>query len=247
MAKQSSSTHRTPGIALSLLGVMSIALVPALRLSVAAQDPALQQRVAEVKQAAAANKQALAHYSWQQHQTIALKGDVKDTKLFQVHVGPDGQPQKVELENTAASSGGGGGIIKHHIVEKKKEEYQEYGERIRALAEQYAQPDPEKLQQAFQQGNVMLGSADIPGEAKLIITNYVKPGDKVTLVFNREARAIQSLEVASYLNDPTDAVTIQAQFSKLPDGTSHVATMQVNGTSKNLVVTTENSNYQKIM
>jgi hypothetical protein len=226
--------------------VISIVLVPVLGLSVRGQSPA-EQRVAEVEQAAAENEQALTHYSWRQQETIALKGDVKDTKLFQVHVGLGGQRQKLELENTPVSSKGGGGRIKHHIVEKKKKEFQEYGERIRALAEQYAQPDPERLQQAFEHGNLMLDSAGIPGQATLMFTNYLKPGDKVTLVFNREARAIQSLEVRSYLNDPTAGVTIRAQFSKLPDGTNHVATMQVSGMSKNLLVTTENSNYQKIM
>lgn len=228
------------------LGVLAIALIPVLELAAAAQNPELQERVSEVKQAAAANKQALAHYSWQQQQTIAIKGEVKDTKVFQVHLGADGQSQKVEMENTPVSSEGGG-RIKRHIVEKKKEEFQDYGEQIRGLAEQYAQPDPERLQRAFQQGNIALGPSGIPGEVKVVITNYLKPGDKVTLGFNRQAKAIQSLEVASYLNDPTDAVTIQAQFSKLPDGTNHVATMQINGVSKNLLVTTENSNYQRIM
>jgi len=238
---------KIPATPLLSLRVLTIAFVSVLVLAAAAQNPELQQRVGEIKLAAAENKQALAHYSWQQQQTTAIKGEVKDTKLFQVHVGPNGQPQKVELENTAATSGGGGGRLKHHIVEKKKEEYQEYGQEIHALAEQYAQPDPGRLQQAFQQGNIALASAGIPGEVKLLITNYVKQGDKVTLIFNRETRAIQSLEVASYLSNPADAVTIQAQFSKLPDGTNHVATMQINGVSKNLMVTTENTNYQKIM
>lgn len=231
---------------LLLLGVLAIAIIPVLELAAAAQNPELQQRVAEVKQAAALNKQALAHYSWQQQQTTAIKGDVKDTKVFQVHVGPDGQSQKVETENTPVSSESGG-RLKRHIVEKKKEEYQDYGQQIHALAEQYAQPDPERLQRAFQQGNIALSPSGTPGEVKVVITNYLKPGDKVTLGFNRQAKAIQSLQVASYLSDPKDAVTIEAQFSKLPDGTNHVSTMQINGVSKNLLVTTENSNYQRIM
>ena len=229
------------------LAAVIIALFPLLGPSAAAQNPELQQKLAEVKQAAAENKQALAHYSWQQQQTTAIKGNVKDTKVFQVHTGPDGKPEKVEVENTPSSSGSGGGRLKHHIAEKKKSEYQEYGEQIGALAQQYVQPDPGKLQQAFQQGDVMVGSAGLPGQMKMVISNYVKPNDKVTLIFNEQAKAIQSLDIATYLSDPKDAVNIGAQFSKLPDGTNHVATMQVNGVSKDLVVTTQNSNYQKIM
>ncbi len=231
------------------LGATIVALSP-----LTAQNPnqagptsELQQRLAEVKESAARNKQALAHYSWQQQETVAVKGNVKDTKIFQVHLRPDGKPQKVEMENMPQSSGGRQRGLAHHVKEKKGEEYKEYGQQIGALAQQYAQPDPERLQQAFQQGNVMLGSAGAPGQVKMVISNYIKPNDRVTLIFNQQAKAIQSLQIQSYLSDPKDAVTIAAQYSQLPDGTNHVSTMQINGVSKQLLVTTQNSNYQKMM
>ena len=228
-------------VCLALAGMFSLS-APYL----GAQNPELQQKVAEVKQAAAQNKQALAQYSWQEQETTAIKGNVKDEKLFQVHLGPDGQPQKVELENMPASSGGRQHGLAHHIKEKKGEEYKEYGQQIAVLAQSYTQPAPEKLQQAFAEGNLMLGSAGAPGEVKMVIKNYLKPSDQVTLTFNRQARAVQSLQIQSYLDDPKDAVTIAAQFSQLPDGTNHVSTMQINGVSKELLVTTRNSNYQKM-
>lgn len=236
----------------SLAAVLAACLV--VSWSLVAQNPSsggqaiteLQQRVAEVKQASAENKQALAHYSWQQQETIAVKGNVKDTKLFQVHLGPEGKPQKVEMENMPQSSGGGG-RLKQHVVKKKKEEYQAYGEQIGALAQQYTVVDPEKLQQAYKQGNVMLAAGGTPFEVKMIIKNYVKPNDQVTLTFDRQGKAIRALDIQSYLNDPKDAVKIGAQFSRLPDGTNHVSTMQINGVSKDLLITTQNSNYQKMM
>ena len=80
----------------------------------------------------------------------------------------------------------------------------------------------------------------------LIIKSYLKPNDSVTFVFNQQQKAIQSVQVASYLTDPSDAVTIAVQFAKLPDGTNHVATMQVNGVSKQLGVMTQNSMYQPL-
>ena len=211
----------------------------------AAQNPQVQQRLAEVKESAARNKQALAGYTWQQQETIAIKGDVKDTKIFRVRLGPDGKPEKTEMENLPQSSGGRQHGLAHHVKEKKGEEYKEYGQQIGALAQQYTQPDPERLQQAFQQGNVMLGSGGAPGEVKMVITNYIKPNDKVTLIFNQQAKAIQSLDVATYLSDPKDAVHIGAQFDQLPDGTNHVATMEMKGVSKDLLITTRNSSYQK--
>ncbi len=231
----------------ALLTVASLVLSPPAAPRAVAQNPELQQRLNEVKQSAAHNKQALAQYSWQEQQTTNIKGDVKKQELFQVRLGPDGKPQKTELEQMPQSSGGGRQHgLKHHVIEKKKGEYQEYGQQIAALAQAYAQPDPERLQQAYQQGNLMLGSAGAPGEVKMVIKNYIKPQDQVTLVFSQSAKAIQSLQISSYLSDPKDAVNIFAQFSQLPDGTNHVSTMQINGVSKQLTVATQNSNYQKM-
>lgn len=231
---------------LAALSALLLAVIPLATRHALAQNPELQQKVSEIKQTAAQNKQALSHYSWQEQQSIAIKGNVKDTKTFQVHVGPDGKPQKEELTNLPESSGGRKHGLGHHIKEKKGEEYQEYGQQIAALAQQYAQPDPEAIQRAFQQGNVLAGSGGIPGQVKLVISNYLKPNDKVTFLFDQRTKAIQSVNVQSYLNDPKDAVTIAAQFARLPDGTNHVSTTQINGESKQLVVTTQNSNYQKI-
>jgi hypothetical protein len=208
-----------------------------------AQSPELQQRLAELKQASAANKQRLAHYTWQEQQTTSIKGEVKKQQVFQVRVGPDGQQEKMPIGDSPAAPPSGG-RLKQHVVAKKTAEFKEYGEQIADLAKQYTQPDPAKLQQAFQAGNVSLQSGGGAGIVMLVIKNYIKPNDSVTFTFDRLQKAIQSVRVSTYLDDPKDAVTIAAQFSKLPDGTNHVASTQINGESKQLVVVTQNSNYQ---
>jgi hypothetical protein len=210
-----------------------------------AQNPELQQKLAEIKTASAANKQALAHYTWQEQQTTSIKGDVKKQQIFQVSVGPDGQQQKTQIGGSQAAPPSGG-RLKQHVVEKKTAEFKDYGEQIADLAKQYTQPDPERLQAAFQAGNISLVPGGGEGIVSLVIKNYVKPGDSLTLVFNRQLKAIQSVKVASYLDDPSDAVTIAAQFAKLPDGTNHVTSTQINGVSKQLTVVTQNSNYQPV-
>ena len=211
-----------------------------------AQDPNLQQKGAQIKEAMAANKQALSHYTWQEQQTVSIKGEVKKQQLFQVQNGPDGKPQKTLVGPPPEQQEPSGGRLKRHVVEKKKEEFKDYAQQIAELAQSYAQPEPGRLQQAFAQGNAMLGSGGAPGEIKLVIHNYVKPNDTVTMTFNTAENAIQGLEIASYLDDPKDAVNITAQFARLPDGTNHVANMLVNGVSKELTVNIENSNYQKL-
>jgi hypothetical protein len=187
---------------------------------------------------------ALSHYNWQESVTTSIKGEVKKQQLFLVNIGPDGQQQKSEIN--AQPDQASGGPLKRHIVAKKKAEYKDYGEQIADLARQYTTPDPGRLQQAYQQGNISLQLGGGESMMTLNIKNYIKPGDSVTLVFNKAQKTIQSIRVASYLDDPKDAVTIAAQFAKLPNGINHVTGTQINGASKQLTVVTQNSNYQPI-
>jgi hypothetical protein len=205
----------------------------------------MQQRLADIKQSSAANKQALARYMWNEQQTISLKGEVKKTQQFQVRIGPDGQQQKVEL-NPQAAPQPSGGRLKQHVVAKKTEEFEVYGQQIAALGKQYAQLDPQALDQAYQRGDISMQPNGAAGTVSLIVKNYLKSGDSMTLVFNQQQKALQAVQVASYLTTPSDAVTIAIQFAKLPDGTNHVSTNQVNGVSKQLGVMIQNSSYQPV-
>jgi 23S rRNA pseudoU1915 N3-methylase RlmH len=203
-----------------------------------AQNPDVQQRLAEVKQASAQNKQELATYTWQEQDTISLKGEVKKQESFQVQMGADGKPQ--------AESGRRGGRVKEHIVENKKEEYKEYAQKIAALAHSYTPPDPAKLQQAQQQGNIKVAPGSAENQVQLQITNYLKPNDSMTITFDKAAKAIQSVQIASYMDSPSDAVKIAVQFAKLPEGVNHIAAMTVEGVSKQLKVDVQNSGYKKM-
>jgi hypothetical protein len=210
----------------------------------AAQDPQMLDKLMAIKSTQDANKQKLAQYTWQETEIIAIKGDVKDTKIYQVQIGPDGKPQKTEISNQQAQPSGRQGRLKEHAEAHAKEEYQEYGQSISALAKQYTTPDPDRLMQAKQQGNISLQPGN--GSVSLVIKNYVKPGDSVTFTVNDQTKQPISVQVASYLGDPKDAVTIQAQFGQLPDGTNHVANTLVTGVSKDLTVNDQNANYQHL-
>ena len=212
----------------------------------AAQNPAIQEKVAQLKAAAAANKQALAQYTWVETDTISLKGEEKKQEHFQVRLGPDGKPQKTPLD-AAPPAAPSGGRLKQHIIEKKKEEYQEYAQQIKALIQQYLPPDREAIEQARQNGNVSLGStAGGPGQFQIVISNYVKQGDKMTVVMDTAQKNIVSLSISSYLDDPSDAVTVESQFVPIPGGPNHVSSQTINGVKKQLTIAVQNSNYQKL-
>jgi hypothetical protein len=210
-----------------------------------AQNPEVQQRVSDVQQSMAKNKQALASYSWNETVTISLKGEEKKQEHFQVRLGPDLKPQKTSLDPPPAPPSGG--RLKRHVVEKKTEEYQQYADQVKALAQQYVPPDGAMLQQSYAQGNVSLSEVPgAPSQIQLIIHNYLKPGDSMTLVFDKTQKELLGIQIASYMDDPKDAMNLTVQFGRLPDGTNHVSSMVVNGVSKQLNVAIQNANYQHV-
>ena len=228
--------------AISVVGAIAIGSVVLLGCSiVAAQNQQLEEKLMALKQHQEVNKQKLAQYTWQETETISLKGEVKDTKVYQVQM-VNGQQQKTEISNQQAQQSGREGRLKEHVVEKKKEEYQEYGQQIGALAKQYTTPNPEALMQAKQAGNISLVPGN--GTASIVIKNYVKQGDSITFTLEPQSKQLQNVSVSSYLNDPSDAVKISAEFAQLPDGTNHVASTLINGVSKQLTINEQNSNYQ---
>ena len=206
-----------------------------------AQNPEIQQKI---QQSVAENQQRLAHYTWQEQQTVSLKGEVKSQTLYQVQMGPDGKPQKTQL--SAPPPPPSGGRMKQRVIEKKKGELKEYAEQISELVHSYVPPNPQKMQQALQQGSASVSKAG-PDAVQVAFTNYNLQGDSMKLAFNTAQKGIQSVQVSSYLNnDPSDAATFTAQFAKLPDGTNHLATATVNGEKKQLTIQIQNMNYQPL-
>ncbi len=226
----------------SLLAVAA-AVVPALR----AQNPEMQQRLAALKQSIAFNKQVLAQYTWMEQQIISIKGDQKKEELYNVQMGPDGKLQKTPVDPSSVSDDerkrrG----LRGRIIAKKTDEYEEYGNSIKTLVQQYLPPDKDVLQQCYEKGNVMIGPmAGQPGNYRIVISNYLKPGDNMTIVVDKAQFSFQSLSISTYLSDPGDGVNVNIQFSRLPNGGPfHISTETINGVSKQLTVEITNTNYQ---
>jgi len=223
------------------MGVIGVlALLPAL--STLAQNAELQEKLAAVKQAAAENKQRLHQYQWTETTQLTLKGDQKPPTQSLCQYGPDGQVQKTPIGPPPEQPSGG--RMKQRIVEKKKAEMQDYMQDVKAVLAMYVPPDPQRMQQAYQAGNVAFNP--VPGAVNLVFTNYAQQGDKMILTFNTAAKKITTLNVDTYMGEAKDAVTLQVQMGTLPDGTNYPQQTVLNASAKELTVTTTNSNYQKL-
>ena len=68
----------------------------------------------------------------------------------------------------------------------------------------------------------------------------------MTLVYDKVKKQIVGVQIASYMNDPKDAMKLNVQMGSLPDGTSHVSNLDIDGVSKQLNIAILNSNYQHL-
>jgi hypothetical protein len=226
----------------SLIAASALALCAFASLTWAQGD--MQAKIAELKESMAKNKAALATYTWKETVTISLKGEVKKVQHYQVRQGSDGKPQKTSLDPQAAPAQPQGGRMKQRIVAKKKEEYEDYAEKMKALAQQYVPPDKDLIQAAYAKGNVSF--APSAGDTKITIANYVKPGDSMVIIFSKAQKQITSIAIKSYMDSPSDGMNLTVNFESLPDGTSHVSSTTIEGVSKQLTVATQNGDYQKL-
>ena len=82
-----------------------VILVLALATGPRAEAQELQQKVAAAKQAAAQNQKSLRNYSWLETTEIAVKGEVKNSKVESLRYGPDGTVQKTVVQASPPRTG----------------------------------------------------------------------------------------------------------------------------------------------
>jgi len=223
-------------------GVMIVVAVALLAtLPAIAQSPEIQEKLAAVKQAAAENKQKLHQYQWTETTQLTLKGDPKPPTKSLCLYGPDGKVQKTMIGAPPPPSGG---RVKQKVIAKKKAEMKDYMQDVKALLGTYLPPDPQRMQADFQAGKVSLNPT--PGGVNLIFADYGVPGDKMVLTFDTATKKIKGLSINTYMGDEKDAVTLEVQMAALADGTSYESQSVLSATAKQLVVTTINSDYQKL-
>jgi hypothetical protein len=235
--KQSRAMNRTGAWSIMIAAAALIGTLPLY-----AQDSAVQEKLAAVKQAMAANVQRLHQYQWIETTQVTLNGEQKPATENSCQYGPDGKVQKTALG--PPPQGPSGGPLMRRVIEKKQAEMKEYMGNVKGVLALYLPPDPLKMEQVKQAGNLSVNP--VPGAVNLIFKNYVQPGDQLTVTFDTTAKKVAAVNVNTFMGDAQDAVTLQVQMASLPDGTNYAQQTVLNATAKQLVVTTTNANYQKL-
>jgi hypothetical protein len=231
------------GMKRTLIGfvVAAVALVVVGGRPASAQD--LQQKLAAVKQAAAANQQALRSYTWLEKTELSVKGEVKATKVDSCRYGPDGKVQKTPVVQPPPPEKKRG--LKGKMVAKKTGEMKEELQASAALIQQYVPPAPDSIQVVINAGTASLGQAG-PDLVAFTFPGYAKQGDALKVTFDKAITAIRQIDVKTWLDKPEEVVTLHVMMQSLPDGLSFPGGIVLTIASSQMEVRITKSNYQKL-
>jgi hypothetical protein len=226
----------------TVIGIAVVALsLAALARPANAQD--LQQKLAAVKKAAAANAEALRSYTWLEKTEVLLKGEIKATKVDSCRYGPDGKVQKTPVVQPPPPEKKRG--LRGKIAANKTEDMKDELEATVALIQEYVPPAPDRIQVVMNAGTASLAQAG-PQRIAFIFPGYVKSGDALTVTFDRAISVLQQIDVKTYLEKPEEPATLRVIMQALPNGISFPGSIVLKIVDRKLEVRVTKSNYQQL-
>jgi len=209
-----------------------------------------QDRVAAFKQSLQQGMAAIRRYQWIETTSISLKGEEKSRKQQACLYGADGKVAKTPIgqpqpQQPAAGGGRRGGRLKQQVIEKKKDEMQDYMERAAALIHHYVPPGSDQIQAAKAAGRITV-TPQPGGTLKLVISEYLKPADSLSIDLDPATNRLLALAVNSYLDTPEDTVTLAVQMNTLPDGALYAAQSTLDAKAKHIRVVIQNDGHRPV-
>jgi hypothetical protein len=223
-------------------GALVLLLSAALAPSVHAQG-SVTDRVAVLKRTLAENAAAQRNYTWIETTELALNGDVKETNSMACHyvagaekpqctqIGAPPHPKKVR------------GPLRKQIAKQKIADIKAYMDSVKTLVGKYVPPQQELIQKAQQRGDVAVAPNPSNSTFKVTVSNYVQQGDALAVVVHDEDKQMAMLNVATWLNDPSAAVSLEVSFTTLSTGITFPVKKVLTAQAKGVVVTITSSNF----
>lgn len=229
----------------------TVLLLAAIAGSAAAQQPAPTapsspgDRIAALKTSLQTGFAMQRKYEWIETTAVSMKGEEKSRTQKRCYYGADGKLEKVPVAAQPESGGKAPRGVRGKVVENKKEEIGDAMKQAVALAHEYVPPDPARIQAAKEAGKVAVSSPDSSGQVQMKISDYLKPGDSMTISLDAAKNNVLGIAVNSYMKAADDVVTLKATLGALGDGTIYPATTTLDVKSENLTVAIDNSGYKE--
>ena len=207
-----------------------------------AQDMSVSQRVAALKGNIQTAKIILHNYEWIQTTTVTHNGDVVSTKQERCYYGDDGSLQKVELSDEQAQQRQG--LLFRRIRQAAKDEMTDYMYSAVALVKNYVPPRSSLIETVKENGNISLQPIS-ESRARVVMQGYYKPGDTYSIEVNLRNNRPVALRVSTYVNDPSDPVTLRAEMGQLDNGATYPENITLNADNEGITIQVHNGGYRR--
>ena len=205
-------------------------------------------------QAQRENKEALAHYTWKSRTELVMKSESKNVKLEQVRYDLDGKLQKTDIggapqeqpsQQTGRQGGRRGrGRVKQRVIENKKEEFAELMQNLGKLVGSYAHLPPERMQAFAEGASLSPGQGELEGTVNIRSADVLQAGDSMSVWVDPATYAMRRLEIHSAFEEKPVSLTIE--FQTLVDGPTYPARSILDYPDKEVELTVENYDYQRV-
>jgi hypothetical protein len=231
--------------------VIGVALVALTAGSASAQTPEVDQRLAALKASLQSSRKQLTTYEWVETTVVTVDGEETSRTQDSCYYGADGTLQKIPIAGGTESAAQPHGLLgrpglRGRIAERRSDDVESYMQQAVALIKQYVPPDPTVLQARRDEGKLTIDLIDPGKRAQLDFHDYVKSGDVLGVEIDLTNNRILGLNVSSYIQDPSDSVSLKVVFKSLDDGTTYPASTTLNATAKKVQVDVENTGYRKM-
>lgn len=204
-----------------------------------------QDRIAALKQSLGSSMAALRKYEWIETTVVSMKGEEKSRKQNRCYYGADGKVEKVPVESAAQVPAKEKRGVRGKVVANKKEEIGDSVKEAMALVKSYVPPDPARIQAAKEAGKVAVNPPNAQGKAQVVIKDYLKAGDSLTVDLDAAKNTLAGLTVASFTDKEKDVVGLKVSMGALTDGTTYPANIVLDVKSQNMTIAITNSGYKE--
>jgi hypothetical protein len=202
----------------------------------------MQQNIALIKQNFTASQNSIKQYSWIETTTVYVNGEQKSVTQNQCYYDVTGQLTKVPTGATTQAKTPGG--IRGKIAANKTADMEAYIEKAKTQIKAYIPPQPAILDKIYASGGVGIKVLVPNQQFELDFPNYLLSGDLLAIQLDVVKKVLMQYNINTYIDTPSDAVTLAVTFQNLPDGTLYSGNITFNAPSQNLKIVMTNSGYR---
>jgi hypothetical protein len=185
------------------------------------------------------NATLMRHYTWNSRTELTDNGEVKDIRIEMISYGPDGQMQRVLLNDIKSLLPRG--FLRRAIAEKERQKMEDYLTGLRGLLDQYTLPTAGKVLDFVSQANIP--PVDASGLLYLSGKSVVVPGDTFSLWVLGRNLETRKTEVTTFYQG--DVVQVTATFKMIPSGLTYMDFAEVIVAARQMSLKLQNYDYHQ--